>query len=335
MKKVLILVMAILLFMLPVFAAGTSEAKPAQKEIKLRFGTTSGESTVVVKTMRDFSEIVSKKTDGNITVEVFPASQLGSVDEMAQNAQMGAIDMCMTQPARLAAMGVKEMSVLVLPYIFSGYEQRWNVIFGGIGQELLDKVTSNGNKLVGFGYFPDGARNFFTVKNKPIRKLADVKGMKLRVQATEMDNDMCIALGASPTPTASSEMYSSIQSGIVDGAEQPIANFYASKFYEVSSFLTLDEHTYNTLVVLFSEITWNKLDAEQRNILTASWNEAVAENKKVILDTEASYLSKMKDVGVEVITLTDHDAWVKAMEPVYAKHGKGFEDLIARIRAVK
>lgn len=335
MKKISIVVMVILLFVSSAFAAGTTEVAPAQKNIKLRFGTTSGESTVVVKTMKDFAEKVSKKTNGQITVEVFPASQLGSVDEMSQNAQMGAIDMCMTQPAKLAAMGTKEMSVLVLPYIFSGFEQRWNVIFGDIGNDLLNKVTNDKNQLVGFGYFPDGARNFFTVKNKPIRKLSDVKGMKLRVQAIEMDNDMCLALGASPTPTASSEMYSAMQSGIVDGAEQPIANYYASKFYEVSSYLILDEHTYNTLVVLFSEMSWKKLDAAQQKMLNESWNEAVAENKKVILDTESEYLGKMKDVGVEVITIKDHDAWVKAMEPVYAKHGKGLEDLIAKIRAVK
>ena len=227
------------------------------------------------------------------------------------------------------------MGVLGLPYLFSSYEQRWNVLFGEIGNSLLKDITDSDAQLVGLGYYPDGARNFFTVDKKPIRKLEDVKGMKLRVQSYKVDNDMAIALGASPTPTSSSEMYSAIQSGIVDGAEQPVAAYYNNKFYEVSKYLTLDEHTYNTLVIIFSKSIWNKLDPELQAVLSDSWMEAVEEAKPEILKAEKEYLTKIADAGVEIIELSDKDKWAAAMDPVYRDNAAELTDLVESIKAVK
>ncbi|WP_069999481.1 TRAP transporter substrate-binding protein [Cellulosilyticum sp. I15G10I2] len=305
------------------------------EKVTLRFGSTSAEGSIIVETMNDFSKRVAEKTSGNVTVEVFPASQLGGVKEMTQSLQVGALDMSMTQPASLVDMGIKEMSVIVLPYIFRDFEHRWNVLESEIGDSLLEKVDGGNVKLKGFGYFKDGARNFFTAKNKPIRKLEDIAGMKLRVQPYEMDSDMTVALGASPTPTAFAELYSAIQSGVVDGAEQPTAGYYNGKFYEVTKYFTLDEHTYNTLVVLFSELSWNKLQPEVQEVLAESWTEATETTKSKIIETEEEMLTKLEAEGVEVIRLTDRDKWVEAMKPVYDKHGVGFEELIAKIQEMK
>lgn len=189
--------------------------------------------------------------------------------------------------------------------------------------------------MKGFGYYPDGARSFFTVKGKPIRKIEDVKGMKLRVQALPMDTDMAVALGASPTPTATAEMYGALQTGLVDGAEQPIAAYYTNKFYEVSSFFTLDEHTYNTLVVLFSDISWKKRSPQLQTILTESWVEAVKEAKDKIVKTDEEYLVKIAEQGVEVIRLQDRPKWEDAMKPLYDKYGTGLATLIAKIQLTK
>jgi len=304
-------------------------------EMTLRFGTTSAEGTLVVTTMRDFADKVSNATGGKVEVQIFPSSQLGNVSEMAEQAQMGALDMCMNQPANLSDMGVERMGVLGLPYLFSSYEQRWNVLFGETGNSLLQDITDSDTQLVGLGYYPDGARNFFTVDKKPIRKLEDVKGMKLRVQSYKVDNDMAIALGASPTPTSSSEMYSAIQSGIVDGAEQPVAAYYNNKFYEVSKYLTLDEHTYNTLVIIFSKPIWNNLEPELQAVLSNSWMEAVEEAKPEILKAEKEYLTKIADAGVEIIELSDKDKWAAAMDPVYRDNAADLTDLVESIKAVK
>ena len=301
----------------------------------LRFGTASAEGSLIVDTMNDFAKRVAEKTAGNVTVEVFPASQLGSPKEMTQSLQLGALDMSMNQPGAMVDMGIKEMSVIVLPYIFRDFEHRWNVLESEIGTSLLEKVDAGNIGLKGFGYFKDGARNFFTAKNKPIRKLEDIKGMKLRVQPQEMDSDMTVALGASPTPTAFAELYSAIQSGVVDGAEQPAAGYYNGKFHEVTEYFTLDEHTYNTLVVLFSELSWNKLQPEVQQVLSESWAEAAEISKSRVVEDEKEILVKLEAEGVEVIRLTDRDKWVEAMKPVYDKHGAGFEELIATIQQMK
>lgn len=336
----LLMAFALLIGTIPISAGGAVETEKVVQEeqfpkMTLRFGSTSAENTVIVSTMKKFAQKVSDKTNGQVTVMIFPASQLGGVPEMSRNAQLGALDMCMTQPANLADMGIKEMSTLVLPYIFKSYDQRWDILFGDVGSDLLDKVSEGGIKLKGFGYFPDGARNFFTVKGKPIRKIEDMKGLKLRVQPYALDTDMVIALGASPTPTAFSELYSALQTGLVDGAEQPIAGYYGGKYYEVTSYLTLDEHTYNTLIVLFSEIIWNKLSPQLQAVLIESWEEAVEEARSVVLQNEADILNKLTDYGIEVIKLTDREKWVAAMEKVYAKHAIGLENWIERFNAVE
>jgi tripartite ATP-independent transporter DctP family solute receptor len=283
--------------------------------------------------MRAFAEKVLTKTGGQVTVEVFPSSQLGNPTEIIRSTQMGAVDMCMAQPASMASMGAKELGVLVLPYIFKSYDQRMNVLFGPIGRELLDKISTGNMQLKGFGYFPDGARNFFTVKGKPIRTIEDVKGMKLRVQPLPLDTDMALALGASPTPIAFAELYSALQAGVVDGAEQPVTSYYAGKYHEVSSFLTLDEHTYNTLVILFSELSWKKRTPQLQKILTESWDEAILEFKNVILKGEEEALVKIAAAGIEVIRPADRQKWIDAMKPVYTKHAVGLESLIGRIQA--
>lgn len=340
MKKIAAVLMMALALSLPTFAEGSKEVKTAEptnefEKATIKFGTASAEATVLVTAMRSFADKVSTRTNGQVTIQIFPSSQLGNPTEIIRSTQMGAVDMCIAQPASVASMGVKEMGVLVLPYIFKSFDQRMNVLFGPIGNDLLDKVSTSNNQLKGFGYYPDGARSFFTVKGKAIRSLSDMKGMKLRVQPMPMDTDMAVALGASPTPIAFAELYSAMQSGVVDGAEQPVTSYYAGKYYEVSKYLTLDEHTYNTTVVLFSDISWKKRSPQVQKILTDSWNETIIEFKGAIQQGEVEALAKVKEAGIEVIQLNDRAQWVEAMKPVYTKHGVGLETWISKIQATK
>jgi tripartite ATP-independent transporter DctP family solute receptor len=344
-NKTLLVVVLLLACSFSLFAGGGSQQQaadpgsgssgPVYPSTVLRWGTTSAEGTVVVDTMRDFAKRVAEATGGNVKVEIFPASQLGGPRELIQSTQMGALDMSMSQPAMLGDLGVKEMPILVLPYVFSSFDQRWNVLSGTIGQELLGKVSGGGIRLRGFGYFLDGARSFFTVAGKPIRKFEDAKGMKLRVQATELDNDMAIALGASPTPTSSAEMYPAMQSKIVDGAEQPLAAYYNNKFYEVSKYFTMDEHYYNTLIIIFSEISWNRLNEDTKKVLNDSWKQSFDASKDKIVANEQEMLKKIAAEGVEIITLPDREKWVNAMQPLYAKYAVAYMDLVGRIQSAK
>lgn len=317
-------------------AEKTQTEKPSQEigKMTLRFGTSSAETSAVVDAMKLFKKTVEEKSGNQMKVEIHSGSTLGDVKQMMQNTQLGAIEMCMTAPANLADNGVKSFQVLNLPYIFDGFEHSWKVLDGEIGQELLGDISEQGLKLVGIGYYKDGARNFFTSKT-PVRTLEDMKGLKIRVQPNEIDTEMALALGASPTPISFSELYSSLQSGVVEGAENPTEGFYNGKYFEVCKYLTIDEHTNPPVVVVFSETVWNKMSDAQKEIVTSSWKEAQEYNKSSVGTREKEVYEALEEEGVEIIRIEDKEKWVEAMAPVYEKFGGEVSGFITRIEELK
>ena len=312
-----------------------TEPEYTYQTITLKWGTVSSEGTVVVDAMNEFAEAIKEATNGNVTIDVYPGSVLGSVSDMIEQCQLGTLAMANTQPSTLAGLGASELYVLSMPYLFSSFDQRWEVLYGDIGKELSDVVTEKDSGLVGFSYFGDGARNFFT--NFEVNSIEDLKGHKLRVQNTELDNDWCTALGAIPTPTSTSEMYQALATGLVDGAEQPIANYVSGKYTEVSDYLILDGHTYNTIAIVFSADIWNSLDVQLQDLLTETWDEIIQSKKSVILDNETKLLDDIKSMGITVIEPADLADWASYMDGVYAKYADeyGIGDYITRIQAVQ
>ena len=313
----------------------TAEAAgPEYTEITLKFGTSSADTTLTAKTFMEWGNRLSDATDGKVKVDVYCSSILGNNTEMIQGAQMGTIDVVVIQPAGIADMGASKMNILSLPYLFGSYDQYYNTLFGEVGEMLLQDVTDNVEGLIGFGYLPDGGRCYFT-NGKAITCIDDIKGMKLRVQTYAIDSATAKALGFSATPTAFSELYSAPESGVVDGGENPLSGIDGNALYEVSEYLTLDNHTYNIPVLNISEATWNKLNAETQDLLKTTWVETVEEYfKPALADYEAGLLEKFKEAGVEVVELTDYDKWVEAVEPVWDEYGAGMEDTISAIQAL-
>ena len=355
MKKVLALILA-LNMMFTLFACGSSKttaetqapaaapkaaADPAPtqdgveyNEVTLKFGTSSAESSLTAKAFMEWGRLLSEASDGKINVDVYCSSVLGNNSEMVQGAQMGTIDVVVIQPAGLADMGANKMTLLSLPYLFKNYDQYYNTLFSDIGDELLDNVTETIQGLIGFSYLPDGGRCYFT-SSKAIRSLEDIKGMKLRVQSYAIDSSTATALGFSATPTALSELYSAMDTGVVDGAEQPLSAIDGNAFYEVSNYITLDNHTFNVPTLVFSEKTWNSLNAETQALLKEKWTETVEGYfKPQLADYEAGLLKKFEEAGCEIIELPDHDKWVEAVDSVWAEYGAGLEDMIAKVQAI-
>ena len=317
----------------PATASGGADAE--YTELAMRLGTSSSETTLTAKTFAEWGERVKEKSGGRVQLDIYCSSVLGNNTEMVQGAQMGTIDIACIQPGGIADMGAKKMNLLALPYLFENYDQYYNTLFGPIGEELLNDVTGNVNGLVGFGFLPDGGRCYFT-KGKAIEKLEDIQGMKLRVRAYEIDTDTAAALGFSSTPTAFSELYSAMQTGVVDGAENPLSGIDGNALYEVSDYLTLDNHTYNIPVMIMSEKTWNGMNPATQQLLKDEWKATVEEfYRPQLFDYEDSLKQKFKDAGVEVIELTDHDKWVEAVQPVWEKHGVGLENLIKGVQEIK
>ena len=158
--------------------------------------------------------------------------------------------------------------------------------------------------------------------------------MKLRVQTYAIDSSTADAIGFSATPTAFSELYSALQTGVVDGAEQPLSGIDGNAFYEVANNLTLDNHTYNIPVLLFSERTWNSLNEDTQALLREKWTETIeAYYRPQLADYEAGLLEKFQEKDMAVHEITDYEKWVEAVEPVWAQYGAGLEDLIAAVQA--
>lgn len=302
--------------------------------INMKFGTSSAEHSLTAKAFMDWGERLKEKSGGQVTMDVYCSSVLGNNTEMVQGAQMGTIDVVVIQPAGLADMGAKKMSALSLPYLFGSYEQYTKTLYGEVGDELLQDVTDNVNGLIGFSYLADGGRCYFN-NGRPIKTLEDIKGMKLRVQTYAIDTATANALGFSATPIAIGELYSSLQSGVVDGAEQPLSAIDGNAFYEVVDYIVLDNHTYNIPVLLMSERTWDKVNDATKTLLKETWDETINEYfLPQLAEYEEGLIAKFEAAGVTVIRqLEDYDKWVEAVQPVWAEYGAGLEDIVAKIQA--
>lgn len=310
--------------------------KPAAEytPITMKFGTSSAETTLTAKTFMNWGERLDEASGGKVKVDVYCSSVLGNNTEMVQGAQMGTVDVVVIQPGGIADMGASKMNLLSLPYLFEDYDQYYNTLFGEVGDELLQDVTDNVQGLIGFSYLPDGGRCYFT-KGKAIRSMEDIKGMKLRVQSYAIDGATANALGFSSTPTAFSELYSALQTGVVDGAENPLSGIDGNALYEVSEYLTLDNHTYNIPILTMSQKTWDSLNDDTKALLKETWTASVEEFfKPQLAEYEAGLLEKFKEAGVEVVELNDYDKWVEAVQPVWDEFGTGMEDLIGKVQAL-
>ncbi|MDF0725956.1 TRAP transporter substrate-binding protein [Cytobacillus sp. S13-E01] len=313
----------------------TSENKPAEEEKKekivLKFGELNPDTHIVTMSIREFGRILDEKTDGRITVEVFPSGQLGDQQTMIQSLQMGALDLYRTNPSYLADLGMAKMNVLHLPFLFRDTDHAWNVIDSDIGQEFLDVINDSDRKMIGLGYLAESPRNFF-FRDKVVTKVEDMKGLKIRVPPSQMYLDIVEAFGASPTPIAYSELYSALQTGVVDGAENPIVGYYTNNFQEVAPNYTLNGHEFAPSVVIVSELTWNTLDAVDQQLLKDAMKETEKYMRQLAKEKDEEALVALKAAGVTISELEDHEKWVEMVKPLYEKYGADYLDLIDKIQ---
>lgn len=309
-----------------------TEATPVYNERVIRFGTTSASGSTAVHAIEYFAEEVNKASGGKITVEIYPDGVLGSIDQLYKSVQLGALDMCFNTPGALVNVGIKEFSVFAMPFLFANFEQGWDVLESEIGQKLMEDVTNANVGMVGIGYFKAGPRSLFTTE--PVTKLEDLAGKQIRVMATEIDTAMMECLGASPTPVASAEVYSAIQTGVVDGAENPLDLYNKNQFYEVAPYLTLTEHTDQPVLALYSATIWNTLNADEQQLIRDCWKKAEAYGREEVAGVLDSVIAELEGKGVTVIELTDKEKWVEACQPLYDEFGAEFMDIIDQIRAM-
>ncbi len=251
----------------------------------------------VHKGILEFQKALNAKSGGKIQIKIFPDGQLGSEREALELLQIGSVAVTKVSAATLSNF-VPEYHILGIPYLFNDKQHQYDVLEGEVGKSILEK----GSKfwLRGLCYYDAGSRSFYT-SNKAIRKPEDLKGLKIRVMNNQMAINMVEALGGSPTPMAYGELYTAIQQGVVDGAENNPPSFVSSNHYEVSKYYTLDQHSSVPDVLLIGTKFWEKLTAEEKQWVQEAADESSQAEKVFWQNSVEESMATARKAGVEII----------------------------------
>lgn len=317
------------LFMLLVLVPAMlfAQAKP----IVLRLAETHPKGYPTEMADEEFARLVNVRSNGRIVVEVYPGSQLGEEKAVIEQVQFGAIDITRVSISPLASF-VPRLNAFQMPYLYRDADHMWKVLKGDIGKELLASLEPFG--FIGLGWFDGGARSFYNSK-KPVRTPADLKGMKIRVQESELMLDLVRSFGAVPTPMPYGEVYSGLQTGVIDGAENNAPSYYSASHYEVAKFYTLDGHTMVPEIIVGSKISLGRLSKADQDLIKQAAFDAIDYQRAQWNAYEKLSMDKVTAAGCTIIPVPDKTEWMKAVEPMYKKQPKEVQDLVARIRAVK
>ena len=311
-------------------AAVPAAASAATKTLKL--GDAQPPDLIVQKGLARFAELVKGRTGGALEVQIFPGSQLGTEQEMIEGVKLGTIDMFQGSTGSVGRF-LPELEAFAHPYIWRDTDHLLKVVRGDIGQELSQKLLKqHGMRILDMGWV-FGRRNL-TTRNTPVRTPADMKGLKIRVQPTAIYLATIKAMGGTPTPIDFNELYSSLQTGVVDGQENPFALIYAAKFYEVQNYVVRTGHITQQQTILINEDVFRGLSQDEQKAVQSAIYEAGDYQNKLIDQDDAASLEKLKGAGMKVID-PDVEAFKAATVNVYkefeGKWPKGFfERIIAQ-----
>jgi TRAP-type transport system periplasmic protein len=322
-----------------VLLAGLMAAAPAgaadikERNIKVGIGLTADHPQG--QAVARFGELVSQKSDGKIKVKLFAGGLLGNDVSMVSSLQGGTQEMTIPDTSTLVGIaGLKEFGLINLPFALNSSEEADALLDGPWGQKLMAKLPEKG--LVGLGFWENGFRQISNNRH-PINKAEDISGLKLRVIQNPLFIDTFKALGANALPMPFPEVYTALETGTVDGQENPLATLIASKFYEVQKHTVISNHIYSVWAFLISKKFWDKLSPDEQKILTEAANEATAFERKTIRAFDATALEEIKAKGIQVTTLSDEET-AKLREitkPVSAKFTQEFGEAGAKEMAAE
>lgn len=297
------------------------------RTIKLAHGLDVNHS--VHKAMVKMGEDLQQISGGKMRLEIYPSQQLGTERECIELLQIGSLDMTKVSVGVMENFAPK-MKVFGLPFLFRDRKHSFEVLDGPIGQELLDEGIQYWIK--GLGYYDAGSRSFYT-KDKPINSPEDLKGLKIRVMESVTAMDMVRSLGGSATPISWGELYTSLQQGVVDGAENNPPSFYLSRHYEVCKYYSLDEHTVLPDVLIIGTHLWEKLSAQEREWVQKAVDNSVVYQRELWAVAEKEALDEVQKAGVKII-YPDKTLFSSQVKDVYAqyKDDKDMNSLIERIQ---
>jgi C4-dicarboxylate-binding protein DctP len=319
-----------------VLAAALVTTAQAQQPIVLKFSHVVAEDTPKGKGALKFKELAEAKTKGRVKVEVYPNSQLYKDREELEAMQLGAVQMLAPSVSKFGPLGVRQFEVFDLPYMFPTQQVLDRAVDGPVGKRLFKLLEPKG--IIGLGYWSNGFKEFSA--NRPLRKLADFKGMKIRIQSSKVLEGQIKALGAIPQVMAFSEVYTALQQGVVDGEENSVSNKYTQKMHEVQKHLTVSDHGVIMYAVIVNKKFWEGLPADVRRVLQEAMDEASKYERSIAQKENEDALRKIKEAKTtEIYYLPDAEkaTWRKAMLPLYKQYegsvGKDNLDAIEKLVA--
>ena len=306
----------------------------AQQKMVFKASDVHPEGYPTVTAVEEMGKKLSASTDGRLSVQMYASMQLGGEKEAIEQVQIGAIAIARVSVGTLGPV-VDSLNVLNLPFLFRNTAQARAVLDGPIGQELLDNVTNHPTAgLIGLAWMDAGARNMYDTRH-PIKDIADLKGLKVRVMGNPMFVEMMNALGGNGVAMGYDQVFTALQTGVVDGAENNPPSFVFDNHYQVAKNYTLTEHLIVPEIVVFSRRIWDKLSKEDQALLRKFGLEAQQEERVLWNVYEQQALDKMKAAGINVVTLADKKPFQDAVKPVWDKYGPKYADMIKRIQAIQ
>lgn len=275
-------------------------------------------------------ELLSDWTNGRITVNIFHSMQLGGEKEALEQVQLGALEMTRVSVGVVGPI-VNEFNAFNLPYFFRSRQHMFNVVDGEIGTDLLMKLEEGG--LVGLGYMDAGSRSFYN-KERPVKTIEDLAGLKLRVMQNDIFVEMVNALGGNGLPIAFNELIPAMQTGVVDGAENNPPSYESGKHYEIAGYYSLTEHLMVPEIFVFSKKVWDTLPDVDKQLIRNAAVLAANKERELWAAREQASLDVLKEQGVEIITDVDKGPFIEATASVREKFGSEYADLIERAAAV-
>jgi len=308
-------------------AQNTSRETENVPEFVLTYAENQAEDYPTTQGAYKFAELVKERTDGRVEIIVNAQGTLGDERTVIEQMQFGGIDFARVSLSPLSEF-VPELNVLQLPYLYTGADHMWKVLEGEIGDRFLNSFDYSG--LVALSWYDAGARNFYNSSHS-IERLEDMKGMVIRVQESELMSDSIRALGAVPKQMAYGEVYSGLQIGEIDGAENNWPSYESARHFEVARYYTIDEHT--RVPELQARSTWEKLPEDYRDVIRECAEESARYERRLWREREVLSEKKIRDAGGIITQLTpeEKERFQAAVMPMYQKYCSDYTDVIERI----
>jgi tripartite ATP-independent transporter DctP family solute receptor len=320
------------------FAAATASSAPlsmasAQSKAVFKASDVQPPGYPTVAATENLGNKLKAATNGRLSVQMYPSALLGGEKETIEQTQIGAIQLLRVSAGALGPI-VDDINVVNMPFLFKNTAHAEKMMDGPIGQELLDRITANSTAgLVGLCWMDSGARSIYNTK-KPIKSIDDLKGLKIRVIGNPIFIDMMNALGGNGVAMGYDQVFSALQTGVIDGAENNPPSYVFSNHYTAAKYYSLTEHLIIPELLLFSKRAWGSLSPDDQNLIKTFAREAQFEERELWKTYEQEAMEKAKAAGCEIVDITDKTPFQNAVKPVWDKYGPKYQDMIKRIQTI-